>query len=236
MKRPAFVAIIAIGVLVALLIGIRIYQRVQRDYVVEQQDNEAIARIVGTAFAETNALKVSSLSGVVQTPATDEGLVPFLKSDKVVKQPFTVDYFVDMSSLTLADYSWDQASRTLRVRAPPVAPGKPNVDETGRTLSRTRGVFVTRGASDRLEQRIGRRAAAQTAREAAKPERMAAAREAARRAIAANLRGPLAAAGYEDVTIAVVLPGDAATGRTGERWDVSRSIEEVLAERRAAPR
>ena len=234
MKRPALVAIIIIGTLIALLLGVRAYQRVQRDYVVEQKDNEAIARIVGTTFAEANALKVSTLSGVVQTPATDEGAVPFLKSDKVVKQPFTVDYFVDMSSLTLADYSWDQDSRTLRVRAPPVSPGKPNVDETGRTLSRTRGVFVTRGASDRLEQRIARRAAAQTRREAAKPERIAAAREAARRAITANLRGPLAAAGYDDVTISVVMPGDPATGPRTEQWDVSRSIEEVLAERRGA--
>lgn len=220
-----------IAALVAAFLLYRGYQRVQRDYVVERQDHEAIARIVGTTFAQTNALKVSTLSGVVQTPATDEGAVPFLKSDKVVKQPFTVDYFVDMSALTLADYSWDQETRTLRVRAPEVRPAKPNVDETGRTLSRTRGVLVTRGASDRLEQRIGQRAAAQTRAEAAKPERLAAAREAARRAIAANLKGPLAAAGYDDVTVTVIMPGDPQPGGQGERWDVSRSIAEVLAER-----
>jgi hypothetical protein len=226
--------VIVVAVLVAAFIGYRGYQRVQRDYVVERQDHEAIARIVGTTFEGTNALKVSTLSGVVQTPATDEGAVPFLKTDKVVKQPFTVDYFVDMSALTLADYSWDQDRRTLRVRAPEVRPAKPNIDETGRTLSRTRGVFVTRGAADRLEQKIGQRAAAQTRAEAAKPERLAAAREAARQAITANLKGPLAAAGFDDVTISVTMPGDPVPGKPNERWDVSRSIEEVLAEQRAA--
>lgn len=231
MKRPVMILII-VAVLVALLLGYRAYRGHQRDYVVERQDGEAVARIVGTTFAQANALKVATLAGAVQTPATDEGSIRIFKSDKVVKQPFTVDYFVNMASLTLADYSWDQASKTLRVRAPDVVPAAPNIDESARTLSRTRGIFVTRGASDRLEQRIAGTAVAQTRQEAAKPERIAAAREAARRAIAANLKGPLAAAGLGDAQVEVVMPGDPKPGNSSEQWDVSRSLEEVLAERR----
>lgn len=223
--------LVVIALLAFAVIGYRAYQSHQRDYMVEQQDNEAIARIVGLTFSDANALKVSTLSGVVQTPATDEGALPFLKTDKVVKQPFTVDYFVDMSSMTLSDYIWDPESRTLRVRAPEVTPGPPNVDESARTLSRTRGIIVTRGAGERLERRISQRAAAQTRREAMKPEHLARAREAARRAITANLKGPLAAAGLDDVTVEVQMPGDTAPGTPSERWDVSRSVEEVLSER-----
>jgi hypothetical protein len=69
----------------------------------------------------------------------------------------------------------------------------------------------------------------QAATEAAKPENVAAANEAARKAIARNLEGPLQAAGLGDVTVEVRGPDRG--GRDAERWDVSRSIADVLAER-----
>jgi hypothetical protein len=67
-------------------------------------------------------------------------------------------------------------------------------------------------------------------REAQKPEHLAKARDNARAAIASMLETPLDVAGLGDVKVVVRFPEDGV--RDGERWDVSPSIEEVLARRR----
>jgi hypothetical protein len=133
-----------------------------------------------------------------------------------------------MSALTLADYSWDGRTKTLSVRAPEVTAAKPNIDSSRATVSITRGVFVTRDMMNKLDRQIAVGARNQTAAEAAKPENIAKARDAAAEAIAANLRGPLAAAGIGDVRVLVVQRGETGPGRVDQRWDVSRSIAEVL--------
>ena len=43
-----------------------------------------------------------------------------LRGEMKVKQPWSVEYNVDMGDLTLDDYIWDEGTRTLIVRAPPV--------------------------------------------------------------------------------------------------------------------
>jgi hypothetical protein len=229
--------VIVLGLVLAAIVAMqsyRGYQQRQRDYRVETDNSAAVGKVIVSAFAKQNALKVRTLEGVVQTAsATTGGIGEVLRADKVVKQPFSVDYFVNMGSLTLDDYSWDARAKTLSVRAPEVTPAKPNIDSSRATVSITRGVFVTRDMMDKLDRQIAVGARNQTAAEANKPENIAKAREAAAEAIAANLRGPLAAAGIGDVRVVVVPRGNSGPGRSDQRWDVSRSIGEVLRQQAA---
>jgi hypothetical protein len=81
---------------------------------------------------------------------------------------------------------------------------------------------------------LSRRAATQANRAAIaepnKPTHINRARENAREVIAAMLRTPLEVSGIDDVRVVVRFPQDGV--RDSERWDVTPSIAEVLAEQR----
>lgn len=223
----------ALGI-IALLLGIAgivfaaqyAWQRYHERYVVERADDgAAITRIVAARFAGASALKVGTLSGTVQSTASDVSAFGMLHADKVVKAPFSVDYFIDVSKLGQGDLSWNATSRTLVVDVPDVTVGAANVDEAARTLSETRGLFVTRDAADRMARVISQRAQTTAATEARKPERMALARDNARSALGKLLGAPLSAAGYGDVRVVLAFPWEGR--RSPERWDRSRNLEQV---------
>ena len=227
--------VIVLGLLLAALVGYqsyRGYQQRQRDYRVETDNSAAVGKVIISTFAKQNALKVRTLEGVVQTAAaTTGGIGDVLRADKVVKQPFSVDYFVDMSALTLEEYSWDARTKTLSVRAPPVTVARPNIDSSRTTVSTTRGVFVTRDMMDRLGRQVAVGARNQASTEANKLDNIAKAQAAASEAIAANLRAPLAAAGIANARVVIVQRSQDGPARADQRWDVSRSIAEVLRQR-----
>lgn len=202
------------------------WNRYSERYTVERTDDgAAVTRIVAARFAGAGALKVGTLSGTVQATASDVRGFGMLQSDKVVKAPFSVDYFIDVSKLGSGDLAWNAASRTLVVEVPDVTVGAANVDEAARTLSQTRGLFVTRDAADRMGQLISRRAQAASAGEARKSERLALARDNARRALGRLLAAPLSAAGYGDVRVVLAFPWEGR--RSPEHWDRSRSLDQV---------
>jgi hypothetical protein len=176
-----------------------------------------------------NRLEVHRLSGTVTTNREARGgPAGILKGELTVRQPWSVAYFADMAELGLDDYIWDERRRTLTVRAPDVRPDAPNIDGS-RQVTAAEGIIITRSMQDSLRQDIARGARQQAVAEASRPENLAAANKAAREAIARNLQAPLAAAGLRDVTVLVRMPSDGTSD--GERWDVSRSIAEVLADR-----
>ena len=221
---------VAIALLILAVYGGRaLYDRFTDSYVVERADDgRAVTGVVRATFARASTLKVGSLTGSVQATASDARLGGMLKADRVVKAPFAVDYFLDVSRLTAADYRFDPNTRTLVVDAPDVTVGTANVDEARRTLSETRGVFVTRDAMDAMSQRVSAAAQASAAAEARKPERLAQARDNARRALRSLLAPPLAAAGVADPRILVTFPYDR-SDRSRQDWDRSRTPEQVLA-------
>jgi Protein of unknown function (DUF4230) len=229
--------VIVLGLVIAAIVGLqsyRGYQQRQRDYRIETQSTQAVGKVIVTAFAKQNALKVRTLTGVVQSvSSTTGGPGQMLRADKVVKQPFSVDYFVDMSRLSLEDYGWDARSHTLQVRAPDVTVAAPNIDHSRVTVNATRGVFVTRDMMDSLDRQIAGNAAGQARAEAAKPENMAQAQAAAGEAIAANLAAPLAAAGLGPVKVEMIAKAPRDVSQRDPRWDVSRSIAEVLKQQAA---
>lgn len=186
-----------------------------------------VTQIVTAKLAGASALKVAELSGTVQATASDTRGLGMLRSDQTVKMPYSVGYFVDLSRLDASDMQWNAETRTLIVDAPDVSAAPANTDEGRRTLVETSGVFVTREAAETLSQRTSARATAVAEREAKSPERMAQARELARSAIARMLAQPLAAAGLDGARIVVTFPPDRAA-QNGERWDVSRSPDQVM--------
>ena len=233
-RRPAnmWFAIMALAVGVAGLVfaGQYAWNRYNERYTVERTDDgAAITRIVSARFAGASALKVGTLSGMVQSTASDVSTFGMLHADKVVKAPFSVDYFIDVSKLGQGDLAWDAASRTLVVDVPDVTVGAANVDEAARTLSETRGLFVTREAADRMGQVISQRAQSVSANEARKPERLALARDNARKALGKLLGTPLSAAGYGDVRVVLAFPWEGR--RSPEQWERSRNLEDVAANR-----
>ena len=216
------------------LVAILAYQRYNENYTVtEEAGGAAVTRLVTARLSGMSSLKIAELSGTIQSTATDVRGLGWLRSNQVVKMPYSVDYFVDMSRLDQDDLEWNEASRTLIVNAPDVTVAKANTDEGRRTLVRTSGIFVTRKAGEELSRRISQNAQAKASSEASSPQRLAQAREHGRRAVSAIMSAPLDTLGYGDARVIVTFPPERQS-RNRERWDVSRPVEEVLRERQKA--
>lgn len=216
--------------LIAVLVGAGyLLARYNDRQELEEVASTELDQIVVALRENRNRLEVRRLSGTVTTRReVTGGIGDILRGEMTVRQPWSVTYFADMGKLGLDDYSWDEGSRTLVVRAPPVTPDQPNIDESRQVVAYD-GPLITRNMQSRLRQGVAVGARRQAATEALKPENIAAANEAAREAIARNLQAPLAAAGVRNVNIVVRLPADGR--RSSEQWDVSPSIAEVLAGR-----
>jgi hypothetical protein len=224
-------ALILLAAGAAMLVG---WHRYERDYVVSvEDDGSAVTKLVAERFAGASSLKVSELSGTIQSTAQDVRAFGWLKSDQVVKMPFSVDYFIDVSGIDAGDLEWNEKTRTLIINAPDVKPGRPNIDESRRTLVQTNGLFVTRKAGEELSRRTSLHAADRATKEANSPERMAQARDYGRAALGKLLGAPLGALGYGDARVVVTFPSERAN-RNPEQWDVTTPINEVLANRRNA--
>jgi hypothetical protein len=216
---------------IAALIGIGYFLARYQDRQVQQQVEESdLDKLVVALRENRNRLEVYRLSGTVTTKReTRGGIGNILQGEMRVRQPWSVAYFVNMGDLSLDDYVWDERTRTLLVRAPSASPDVPNIDESRQVVAYN-GPLITRDMQTQLREGVAIGARQQAAAEAAKPANMAAAARAAREAIARNLEGPLAAAGLGNVTIVARAPAEGRRG-SDERWDVSRSIADVLTER-----
>jgi hypothetical protein len=218
--------VLLIALAAAIFLGWRLYSR---DYVVTSEDDgSVITKVIAERFAGANSLKVSELSGVVQSTASDVRGFGLLKSDQVVKMPFSIDYFVDVGGIGPDDLEWVEDSRTLIVNAPDVKAAKANVDESRRSLVQTNGLFVTRSAGEELSRRASAHAQSQAEKVARSPERLAQARENGRKALAQLLGAPLAKLGYGDARVVVTFPLERSSTNK-DRWDVTTPVNEVLA-------
>ena len=233
MERPVsrdpvrwLVALAAIAVAAAAIVFV--HGRVTQRYVETPAPGggPGVSQIVSAKLDAMGSLEVAQLSGIVQATASDIRGFGWLRSDQVVKMPYTVGYFVDVSKISAKDLTWDEKARTLVVDAPDVTVAPPNTDEGQRTLVKTTGLFVTRAAGEALSKRTSLHAEAVADHEARSPERMAQAREHARRAIADLMAKPLAAAGFANARVVVTFPPER---QPSEPWDTTRPIKQVLA-------
>lgn len=225
MTKGARIAVLAV---IAALIAFAWWQYSSR---VEAENKLGLdaSRIVSAHFTDRAQLKVGDVAGRVVARGSDQGFMRVLPSEMTAAMPFKVDYFIDVSRLGPGAYRWDRATKTLTIDAPDVTVGNPNIDE-GRATIQQKGVFISRGASLTLARQISERAAARSRLEAQKPEHLNKARENARTVLTRMAQGPLAAAGMRDVRVAVRFPWEPRSG-SGERWDESRRVEDVLNER-----
>lgn len=231
MKRdpPVRNLLIAAAVAVSLATGWLIWDRYAetRMATLPEEGGAPVTQIVTAKLVGTGKLQVAELSGIVQATASDIRGFGWLRSDQVVKMPYSVAYHVDLSRLRDRDLQWNAQTKTLIVDAPDVTAAAPNTDEGRRTLVDTSGLFVTRDAAEALSQRTSIRAAEVAGREARSPERMAQAREHARRALTRLLAQPLTAAGLGNVRVVVTFPPERGNADR-EHWDVSRSPDQVM--------
>lgn len=233
LETPSMRMLLLAALLAAVgITGFLAFRHYSERYLVTEQDGGGVAvtRLVTARLSGASRLKVAELSGIVQSTASDVRGFGWLRSDQVVKMPYSVDYFVDVSRIGPSDLEWVKESRTLIVNAPDIIVAKPNTDEGERTLVRTTGLFVTREAGAELSRRTSLNAQSKASAEARSPERMAQAREYARRAVANLMSKPLDALGYSDARVIVTFPPER-SDREGQRWDMSRRYEDVIANR-----
>ncbi len=147
-------------------------------------------------------------------------------TQKTLIMPGSVRYEVDLAKLTQGDVRWDEGSRTLSVRLPPVEVDGPQVDLAAIREYGSGGVLATFTDAEKSLDEANRRAGqAELLRQARQPTMIRLARDATRRAVENNFLLPLRAAGVEaKVQVAFADEPSAVT----ERWDVSRPLKEVL--------
>ena len=150
-------------------------------------------------------------------------------TQKTLIMPGSVRYEVDLGKLTERDVAWDAATKTLSVRLPPIEVDGPQVDLTAIREYSSGGVLAAvTNAESRLDLANRRAGQAELLRQAREPVSMRLARDATRRAVERSFALPLRAAGL-DAKVVVAFAGDPVA--SDERWDVSRSLEEVLGNR-----
>jgi hypothetical protein len=234
LTTPTIRLLIAAALLAVIgYVGFLAYTRYTEDYVVTppaEPGAPPVTQIISARLSGMSSLKVAELSGTIQASASDVRGFGWLRSNQVVKMPYSVDYFVDVSRIGPGDVEWNADTRTLVIDAPDVTVARANTDEGRRTLVQTKGMFVTREAGEELSRRTSQAASAKAREEALSPERLAQAREMARRSVARLMGAPLGSLGYGDARVIVTFPPDRGV-RDGERWDESRRIEDVLANR-----
>lgn len=215
-------AVVIVVLLVAAVVGWRWYDA-RADAKLARALATNTASVLTVSFAKARALKVYTAKGTLQASSTDVNAIG-LPATQTTRAPFTVDYFVDLSRVGQGSYRWDAATKTIFVELPDVTIAEPNVDERRAAVSQG-GLWVSRGAGQRL-QRSASVALANGATEAArKPERIEAARQSAIEGIGALTTAPLAAAGLTGVRVVARFPFDR---KPDERWDTSRPLSEVL--------
>ncbi len=154
-----------------------------------------------------------------------------LTSEKTMILPGLVRYEVDLARLGQRDVKWDSASRTLSIKLPPIEVVGPQVDLN---LIRDYGgdglLARVTDADARLDAANRRAGQIELLRQAREKLPMDLARDATRRAVERSFAMPLRAVGV-DARVEAWFP-DERPGIGRERWDTSKSVDEVLGARR----
>jgi hypothetical protein len=219
----------AAGVLVLLaLAALLVLWGIQR-YVAGRlaPDPTTIASASLAGLREQNRLSAFTARFVAVTTSRQQTLG--LTAERTLIMPGMVRYEVDLGRLTQRDVAWDAATRTLSVRLPPVEVDGPQVELNAIRQYGSGGVLTTfTDAGQRLDEANRRAGQQELIRQAREAPMIRLARDATRRAVERSFALPLRAAGV-DATVSVRFADEAAP--SNERWDVSRSIEEVLTNR-----
>lgn len=186
---------------------------------------QGFAKVLSETLSDKSSLIVQEAAGVLLITAVNHGTV--FDTWQKSKVPYSVVYTVDQSRISAATTRYDASSKTLFVQIPEVSVQPPNIDETRKVITGRGGYWTSRQASENLAARASKLATAGAAESANKPDKVRAAQEKARTKVEQLFEVPLRASGQRDVNVVVRLSTDAS--QAGERWDVSPSIEQILA-------
>ncbi|GAA0474695.1 hypothetical protein GCM10009096_15310 [Parasphingorhabdus litoris] len=191
-------------------------------------DPVSIASASLDGLREQNRLTVFSASynATVTTSVSRMGL----SARKTLIMPGSVRYEVDLAKLDAGKVRWDEASKTLSVEIPPIEIARPEV-QIDRIQSYDDGgiLMALTDAEKTLDQANRKKGVAELAKQAQNPLQMRLARDAARRAVESSFVLPLRAAGLDAKVDAFFAFERGAANQ--DRWDVSRSIKDVLADK-----
>lgn len=215
---------IAGAIVVATFTGYRYFT--EKYSIATDSNGVAVARVVAGRLYGSNELRVSHLSGTVQSTAATTRMWGWLKYVRLIKAPYDVDYFVALGALRPRDFRYDERRRTLLIEVPDVVVGTPNIDESRVSVDTTSGFMPSRAAMAELQKRVSARATGVVADEARKPANIRKARENGRAALERLFEGTLAAADLS-VRVEVRFAGESRP-TNDQQWDLTRSLEEVL--------
>ena len=191
-------------------------------------DPVSIASASLEGLREQNRLTVFSASynAAVTTTITRMGL----SARKTLILPGSVRYEVDLAKLDADSVRWDAQTGTLSVEIPPIEIARPEV-QVDRMQSYGEGGILMKltDAEKTLDEANRKKGVAELANQARNPLQMRLAREAARRAVESSFVLPLRAAGL-DAKVDAFFAFERGAGNK-DRWDVSRSIKDVLADK-----
>ncbi|HVI97626.1 MAG TPA: DUF4230 domain-containing protein [Sphingomonas sp.] len=147
-----------------------------------------------------------------------------LTAEKTMIMPGMVRYEVDLGKLTQRDVTWDASTDTLAVRLPPVEADQPQIDLSAIRQYGSGGVLMSLTNAEADLDAANRKAGqAELLKQARAPAMIRIARDATRNAVERSFAMPLRAAGI-DARVKVTFADEGST----ERWDASRSLQEVL--------
>jgi hypothetical protein len=150
-------------------------------------------------------------------------------TEKTLIMPGMVRYDVDLAKLTQRDVTWNAETRVLGVRLPAVEVDGPQVDLNALREYSSGGLLATlTDAEKRLDTANRRAGQVELMRQAREPAMIRLARDATRRAVERSFAMPLRAAGV-DATVTVRFADEPVAN--SERWDASRSLQDVLGNR-----
>ncbi len=191
----------------------------------------AASRTLSALFERTGDLRVATLHGMI-VAETRASSGPFANTQRT-RAPYSVNYFVDLRHIGPRQYRWDARHRVLFVEVPEVTIAPPNVD-MARAKVEQDGFWISRGAGQAMQQQAAANLSATARATAGDAEHLRKAQYSARVGIAALFTAPLRAAGVVGVDVQVRLASDPRPGGY-KPWDVSRSIDEVLADPKLKP-
>lgn len=151
-----------------------------------------------------------------------------MTAQKTMIMPGMVRYEVDLSKLQQNNVRWDAGANRLTIVLPPVEVIGPDVDIDNIRSYGSGGLLMRWGNVESELDAANRKAGqAELVKQARGTMPMKLARDATRRAVKRSFAMPLKAAGM-NVSVDVYFP-DERKGDRSERWDVSRSVDDVLA-------
>ena len=185
---------------------------------------ETIASASLTGIREQNRLSAfaASYTAVVTSKQQRFGL----SAKKTLIMQGLVRYEVDLAKLKEDDVRWDEATKTLSVKIPPIEIAPPQIDLGSIQEYGENGILrAFTNVDDVLDDANRTKGQAELFRQASSAVPMRLAREAFKRAIAQNFEVPLRAAGIDAKVTAFFA--DEQGGNVTTRWDESTPLSEI---------